>query len=88
MEHGDYGNNQYHSGSDDDYNDNTTWMEGLMEELLDSQNMYQGSEMYGKACLKKGQLTRAAIANGQTTATTRQTMATTRLLYVTISFWF
>jgi hypothetical protein len=49
MENGDYKEYQYHGDDDDVYNNNTTWMKGLMEEFLESQEMYQGSFMNSKA---------------------------------------
>jgi hypothetical protein len=52
LENGDYDDNQYHV-DDDYYNNNTARMEGLMEEFLDSQEMYQDNEMYDKARFEK-----------------------------------
>jgi hypothetical protein len=55
MENGDYKEYQYHvdDNDDNDYNNNTTWMEGLMEEFLESQEMYQDSDMNSKARREK-----------------------------------
>jgi hypothetical protein len=56
LENGDYDDNQYHVDDDDDdyyYNNNTAWMEGLMGGFLESQEMYQGDEMYDKAIFEK-----------------------------------
>jgi hypothetical protein len=52
LENGDYDDNQYQV-DDDYYNNNTAWMEGLMGGFLESQEMYQGDEMYDKAIFEK-----------------------------------
>jgi hypothetical protein len=61
-ENGDYDDNQYHV--DDDYNDNTAWMEGLMEEFLESQEMYQDIEMNSKARFEKGTIDKGSNRKG------------------------
>jgi hypothetical protein len=69
MENGDCDDNQYHGSDDDDYNDNTTWMEGLMEEFLDSQEMNQGNERNGKARNEKGTTVKSKGANDSNSKT-------------------
>jgi hypothetical protein len=61
-ENGDYDDNQYHG--DDDYNDNTAWMEGLMEEFLESQEIYQGTETNSKARFEKGTTDKSSNSKG------------------------
>jgi hypothetical protein len=63
LENDDYDNNQYHV-DDDYYNDNTARMEGLMEEFLDSQEMYQGDKMYGKARIEKETIDKSSKSKG------------------------
>jgi hypothetical protein len=61
-ENGDYDDDQYHG--DDDYNDNTAWMEGLMEEFLESQEIYQGTETNSNARFEKGTTDKSSNSKG------------------------